>query len=156
MILYRIEKAKYADAAFSGHGAHLTGGRWNFPGYPVAYTSATLSLAVLEILAHTSDRRRLSKIKYMACSAKVPEIEIERIEAGSLPGNWREHDPIPPRLQAIGTDWIKRCRSLILRVPSVVVPTEFNYLINPAHPDFARITILKLQPFKFDSRLAKP
>ena len=86
---------------------------------------------------------------------KLPaEIADELIEKpAKLPETWRA-DPYSPESQGFGTDWIKAQRSVALRVPSVVVPGEFNYLLNPAHPQFSRIRIGQPEPFSFDPRLA--
>lgn len=71
------------------------------------------------------------------------------VDAGSLPTDWREY-PSPPALQAIGDNWIDAGRSLVLKVPSVIIPSESNFLINPAHPDFASLRIDPPEPFVFD------
>jgi len=156
MIVWRLKKKKYIDTAFSGHGASLTPGRWNPAGFPVVYLSATLSLAALEKLVATRKSSYLFKIRMMAISAAIPNrLKIERIEVESLPRNWRGYGPSPPELQNIGAEWLKSGRAAVLRVPSAVVPIEYNYLLNPRHDEFSKIAIHKPEPFQFDPRLFK-
>jgi RES domain-containing protein len=71
---------------------------------------------------------------------------------GALPKDWRQEPP-PPSLQQLGDDWVKSGASVILAVPSVVIPRELNYLINPRHPGFAKLKIEKPADFAFDQRL---
>ncbi len=147
--VWRIVKTRYVDTAFDGEGARRSGGRWNSPGRPLIYTSATLSLAILEIFVHLRDQAVLSS--YSAIAANVPEELVQQV--AGLPSNWREY-PAPPSLQTIGDVWIESRRSAVLRVPSAVVETEFNYLLNPAHHRFNEIEIGDPRPFELDPRLA--
>ena len=156
MIVWRLEKEKYKGMAFTGQGAALAPGRWNPRGIPVVYTSATLSLAALEILVHAVSRERLRKVKMVSISAEILEdMPVTRIEIGDLPKNWRTYNPSPHELQVIGAEWLKGGKSAVLSVPSVVVPSEHNYLLNPNHPDFSRIKINTPRSFTFDTRLFK-
>ena len=146
--VWRIVKAKHAADSFDGEGARRAGGRWNSPGRAVIYTSATISLAVLEMLVHLGNSRILDA--YLVIPASFDNAEVADVE--NLPGNWRYY-PAPPSLQVIGDQWIESGRSLVLRVPSAVVNREFNYLINPAHEAFGTIEIEEPERFTFDSRL---
>lgn len=135
-----------AHETFDGEGARRFGGRWNRPGIAVIYAAATLALAMLEFRMHL-DRRRVSATVF-AHHADVPEdAGLDRLNDAGLPANWRAH-PVPDALREIGTSWVVSGKSLLLSVPSVVlrvdpklVPAERNYLLNPAHPDFARIRL---------------
>lgn len=148
---WRLVTARFANAAFSGEGARLYGGRWNRKGVPMVYTSATQSLAMLEMLVQDEPLRA----RYVVIPAILPKgLKIERIAPDQLPADWRDLSA-RESLQAIGSDWVKRQSSAVLGVPSAVIPGESNYLLNPLHPSFARIEIGKPQDFVTDLRLIK-
>ena len=151
MRVWRLCQTNYASTAFDGEGARLFGGRWNEKGVPVVYTSATLSLAVLEVLVH--HRVPVPPQDFVAISAELPRaLRLTVIKTTQLPRDW-EADPSPRARQQIGSAWAVGLRSLVLAVPSALIPQEFNYLINPRHPDFARLTFTSPQKFPFDPRL---
>lgn len=151
MHLWRLCRAHHATSAFDGEGARLFGGRWNHHGFPVVYTSATLSLAVLEVLVH--HRVPVPPQDFIALKAETPaRLKIETINIEDLPMDW-SRDLSPTKLQDIGTDWLQRASSLILSVPSAIIENELNYLINPRHPDFSRLKINPPSAFSFDGRL---
>ena len=149
---WRICKARRRAAAFSGAGARLYGGRWNSPGTPVVYTAGSISLAQLEMLVHLESEDLLRK--YVLCPVMFDEALVLPLPADDLPRNWRA-DPPPRKLQEIGDHWIETGQSAVLRVPSVLVPQEANYLLNPAHPDFRKIKIGSFRSFRFDRRLGR-
>jgi RES domain-containing protein len=151
--LWRISKRKYADTAFSGEGARRVGGRWNSRGQGMVYTSGTLSLAALEVFVHME----VEDVATMLASIQVDvptEVEIEYVEVGQLPVDWR-NIPAPSALAEIGDRWFRSGATVILAVPSVVISIEYNYLVNPSHPDFAKLTIGSQQPFELEPRLWK-
>jgi RES domain-containing protein len=150
---WRIVKRKHVKSAFSGDGARLFGGRWNNPGVPLIYTAASQSLAVLEILVHLEAPEILGS--YVMVGVGVEESLITGVDASRLPKNWRTN-PAPPGVRAIGDEWAAARVSAVLRVPSVIVPSESNLLLNPLHRDFSRLKIADSSPFRFDSRLLKP
>jgi len=144
---YRILKGKFVGSAFSGEGARLYGGRWNSTGVAVVYTSSAVSLAVLEWRAHLT--------RWPSPASVIIEIAFDASLIWSpprLPASWRRW-PYPKTSAAVGDNWVRSGRSAVLKLPSAVVPSEFNYLLNPAHPDFGRISIGKPQVFKADPRL---
>ena len=147
---WRIVKSRYASTAFDGEGARLYGGRWNSPGTRMVYTSSTISLAVLEVLVHLQEASILSS--YSLISAGFDDALVERMDRSMLPDGWRSY-PAPSELQRIGDEWVRRQRSAVLEVPSVIVERESNYLLNPAHPDFSSVVIGEPEPFTFDERL---
>jgi RES domain-containing protein len=147
---WRLVKARLANQAFTGEGSRLYGGRWNSPGIPVIYTSATASLAVLEVFANVQHSDLLST--YMLVSCSFDEHLLRDISINDLPSNWRK-SPAPQELQALGDDWIKNSSSVALRVPSAIIELESNYLLNPLHVDFRRVKLSKPEPFRFDLRL---
>ncbi len=148
-VAWRIVKAKYAAVAFTGEGAARVGGRWSSTSRRVVYTSESLALAALELLVHIHPPVHLN---WVALSCEFDGSLAERVDPSSLPTDWRKHPPTRIT-QAIGDEWIRSGRSAILAVPSALVPLEINYLLNPAHPDFARVFVGKAEPFIYDSRL---
>ena len=146
---WRIVKAKHAATAFSGEGAAKTGGRWNSRGVPVVYASSTKSLAALETLVHLNPPM---PFKYVAFRLQFDGALIEKVPLNRLPADWRVEPP-PPSTKAIGDAWLREVRPAVLALPSVIVPGELNYLLNPAHPAFKRISIGKPERFAFDPRL---
>ena len=146
---WRMVKEKRVATAFSGEGAAKTGGRWNSRGLAVVYTSATRSLAALETLVHLNPPVMFN---YRIIRLEFDAGWVERLTLAALPSDWQTE----PRLlstRQLGDDWARSSRSAILAVPSVIIPDETNYVLNPAHPDFKRITISKPVPFTFDPRL---
>jgi RES domain-containing protein len=134
-------------------GARRYGGRWNQRGTPVVYTSATLSLAVMELLVHLDDDD-LAKA-YVGVAADIPDsLVITRVRAADLPRDWRRIPP-PEALPELGSRWAGARVTAVLAVPSAVIPHELNYLLNPRHPHFKRIRVGRPEPFSFDPRLRK-
>jgi len=146
---WRIVKKKYAPIAFSGEGAARTGGRWNSRGVAVVYTSSAKSLAALETLVHLNPP---ITFKYVVFRFTFDDALIETVAAKSLPPAWRREPP-PQSCKAVGDRWVRGTHSAVLALPSVIIPGELNYLLNPAHPDFKRISIGKPRNFTFDPRL---
>lgn len=150
MLAYRIAKSAYAND-LSGEGARLYGGRWNPKGFAVLYTSAHRSLAALEILAHTSAPAIPEDL--MMISIWIPnDCSSESITPEDLPGDWRNY-PAPISLANRGKRWLVEGSALVLTVPSVIIPSETNILINPAHPEFYQVEIREILPFRIDDRL---
>lgn len=137
--------------AFDGRGAALNPGRWNKAGVAVVYTAESRSLASLEVLAHTEDIQLLAAIRWATIPVYIDEPFIEI--ADPLPDDWRQL-PTPPSARELGSRWVAQSRSAVLRVPSIVVDGEFNYLLNPRHPDFARLELGEPRAFSFDPRLS--
>lgn len=147
---WRICALRYAGTAYSGEGARIHGGRWNSKGRAVVYSSESISLAVLEQLVHVEDPAVLDA--FMVVSAIVDDDSIEVLSPSSLPDGWRTY-PAPPSLRAIGDAWLSEGRSLALKVPSITVRDQHNYLINPAHPDFAGVEVSEPEPLDLDPRI---
>ena len=146
---WRIVRVERVAAAFSGEGAAAGGGRWNTPGTPVVYLSEHKSLAALETLVHLSRR---AAVRFVFFRVGVPAEVIERLPRPALSAQWR-HEPPLSETQAVGDVWVRENRSAVLAVPSAIIPEELNFLLNPAHADFKKITIGKPEPFAFDPRL---
>jgi RES domain-containing protein len=148
---YRISAARFAATMWSGIGARDAGGRWNSKGVPVVYTAESRSLATLEQLVHLVPPRVLSG--FVIASVLFDDAQVKRVDLSVLPVGWS--GPVAPAsLRKYGDDWLAAGDSVVLSVPSAVVPGEWNYLINPAHPDFAGLRISDPEPFLFDYRLA--
>ncbi|MDO3641650.1 MAG: RES family NAD+ phosphorylase [Mucilaginibacter sp.] len=149
MILYRIARCQYVND-LSGTGARLYGGRWSSIGKPVVYLASSSSLAVLEVLVHLQPL--LIPDGYCRMEMKVPDDKILSVKTDELPDNWRDISP-PQTLTRFGDRFIKEGKYLLLKVPSSIVPSEYNYLLNPAHPEMNKVKLLTREPFDFDSRL---
>ncbi len=153
MRVWRICRAKWSQSAFSGEGARRAGGRWNHKGTRMVYTSTTLSLAALELFVHLDSEELPTDL--VAVELILPtDVSSREIHAAALPQNWRAF-PAPASLKEIGTTWAKTSDTLILNVPSAIIPRETNVLINPAHPEFSRIEPGTAEPFQYDPRMWK-
>lgn len=151
MRVWRICSRTYRR--FDGEGARLYGGRWNYAGTSIVYTSGSLSLAALELFVHVDTD--LAPDGLVAIPADIPEdVAVGTVDIAKLPRNWRAY-PAPEALKDIATAWVKESSTAVLAVPSVVIPSEQNYLLNPRHRDFRRVRIQKAIPFEFDPRLWK-
>jgi RES domain-containing protein len=147
-IVWRVSHPAFAAQAYSGLGSERAGGRFNSRGRPVAYTSGSLALAVLESLVQAGSRGLLRP--YLCVPAEVPDDLIGRL--APLPKNWNAV-PYQKASQAAGDSWLLANSELAVRVPSVVIRVESNILINPLHPDFGRVEIGEPIPFPWDARL---
>ena len=149
--VYRLLRSLYADNPFDGEGAYRYGGRWSSVGTRVAYTSQHQSLAMLEYFAHLG--RDNPPTDLVLARAIVPD-RLSRIQvtAEDLPPDWRS-SPAPSILAAIGDDFVGGREAAILIVPSALAPTESNWLLNPHHPDFAKIEVQPVESFEYDERL---
>ncbi|GAB3956203.1 RES family NAD+ phosphorylase [Spirosoma harenae] len=147
MLVYRITRSIYADRLVASGGA----ARWNTRGQFVIYTAATRALACLENVVHRSGEGLLSDFRVMII--EIPDtLNVERILPENLPADWfefRQYDVC----QRIGGEWLRSGRTAVLNVPSAIIPNESNYLLNPAHPDFAQIQLIHTEPFTFDPRI---
>ncbi len=147
-----IRKKRLADA-FTGEGARLGGGRWNHVGTPVVYVSETLSLAALELFVHfTRKDIKLSK-SLVAIPVDIPHsLKIVEVSIKDLDSGWRASPP-SNFTKDIGTEWVQKKTSSILRVPSAVISDEYNLVLNPGHAAFKKIKIGKPQLFTLDERV---
>jgi RES domain-containing protein len=148
MTVYRITNSNYKDD-ISGLGAKTYGGRWNVPGFAALYTSEHISLCVLEMLVNITLPE--SQIKYHVLQIQIPDVaEPAVITKKRLKANWEDDEGYT---QFMGTEFLKNKQSLILKTPSAVISEEYNYIINPLHPEFKKVNIHNSYPFKFDKRL---
>lgn len=150
MRIWRLTQAKYASTALSGDGPALYSGRWNHPGFRVVYAAEHVALAVLEVLVHAGRHRRLEP--YALIPIDIPDSGVTVLDDGSLPDGW--NGPLPhDHTRDLGTSWLRDGPTLVLSVPSAVVPHERNLLLNPTHPEFAALQAGEPELFVFDSRL---
>jgi len=153
MIFYRLIKTAYLLETWTGYGAKQYGGRWNHKGYPALYVASSISLAVLEVLVHLSKETALEQ--YSLFSIEIPDEDIAHLAAAFLPDNWRQ-DPAPQSTMDLGTDWLRYSEGVALIIPSTLVHSENNAILNPNHPAFQQyLTSVKTLPFYFDQRLVK-
>lgn len=146
-VAYRLCSARYPG--HSGRGAALQGGRWNRSGVEVIYSSSTVPLAILEILVHYS----VVPQDFAITEIGIPDhLSIEHLKHKDLPMGWNSETGCTDA-QQLGTQWIKETRTVALSVPSSIVPTAQNIVLNPAHPDFKQIVFVSPRSFAFDPRL---
>ncbi len=148
MKVYRIALAEFSNKLYAtGRAA-----RWNSRGTFVIYSASSRALACLENLVHRSGEGLSSLFKTMVIH--IPgNIDVKEITPGSLPSNWRTFKG--QRItNTIGDNWVRGGDSVVLKVPSAIIPEENNYIINPAHPNFEQIEIIALEAFMFDERLS--
>ena len=149
MKVFRITKARHTRTAFSGEGARLAGGRWTYPGEAAVYCSSTLALAALETFVHVGEEGRT--LAFASFEVNIPaSVRVDRV--AKPPRGWREEPPGPASMR-VGSNWIRQGRSVALALPSVLVPQEFNVILNPAHSDFSRLEISRRSRFAFDPRM---
>jgi RES domain-containing protein len=150
MIVFRLSKSKFAND-LSGKGAEKSGGRWNSRGIAMVYTSESRALCTTEIAVHTP----LGNLPpdYCIVTIEIPEsAPLQVLNLNELPSDWNTI-PHSHSTQEIGEEFITEEKFLVLKVPSVVVHGDFNYLLNPKHPQFNDVKIKSIDPFNFDKRL---
>lgn len=149
MEVFRISKKQFSSTlAASGHE-----GRWNPDGHQVIYTSATRSLAALEMVVRRKKMNLTMKYMIMVISLADEDHLVKQVKMADMPGNWRSIEAYPV-LRGIGSGWYRSQESLVLKVPSVLIPAEHNYIINYEHPDFSRhVSLIRTEACFWDSRL---
>ena len=151
MRVYRIARKPFVRSPLDGRGGLFASGRWHAARRLIVYTSDSLALASLEVLVH-SDLDLIPQ-DLIAIEIHIPDdLKIHRLSASKLPRNWRSY-PGPISLQKLGNAWLDAGQSLLLRVPSAVIPSEYNFLINPRHPEISKLRISRKFPFRFDPRV---
>ena len=153
--LWRIgtDTKDYTADDLCGEGAKISGGRWNREGLPVVYTGQSIALTVLETMAHLGVGS-LPLNRYLV-RIDVPADLWEARKSWtchSAPVGW-DAEPAGMVSLDLGDAWLRGQESALLVVPSVIVPEESNVLINPLHPDAARIKAAKLRKWVYDTRI---
>jgi RES domain-containing protein len=149
--VWRLASKRRAATLWDGEGAFRRGARWSPPGVRAVYCAESRALAALEVLVHVEEVGDFVAQDWIVASASIPESHIEQPQ--KFPSDWRAY-PYGPSTQSFGAEWIRSGRSVALRVPSAVVIGEFNYLLNPQHPDFPKLQPGKPVSFQFDPRLS--
>jgi RES domain-containing protein len=150
MFVYRITGKKHAGD-LSGTGAAMFGGRWNKKGTPVLYTGANKEIALLETVVHIP---ALLIPDLDILTIEIPDDSVNAIEADVLPKNWKAY-PAPAILAEIGENWIREGKTIALKVPSCIIHSASNYILNCRHPEYSKVKIVDRRNFEFDSRLKK-
>lgn len=148
MRVYRIGNRNYARDLF-GEGARLHGGRWNHMGIPCLYSSGTRSLCVLELSVNVSLGAGLRNLSMT--EIEIPD-DILELSVHVLPVNWHIL-PAPNVSKDYGTDLLNQQSHAVIKIPSAVIPEEFNYLVNPGHPLARKCRVIKVNDFTFDTRI---
>jgi len=153
MELFRIEREIFINQTLLGLGAAKShNARWNHYNMPIVYTSQSRSLAVLEILVQLHLTNDLPNDRFILTLDVPDSLQIEILDPILLSKNWGDYPPTK-QTKDLGAQFVYQSNSPILKVPSVVVEGEFNYLINPWHQDTRLIKIKKMSKLQFDSRL---
>jgi RES domain-containing protein len=150
MLVYRITGKKHAGD-LTGKGAALFGGRWNKKGSPVLYTGENKEIALLETIVHTPS---LLIPELDILTLEIPDDSVTAIEITQLPKNWKVY-PAPTILSEIGEKWIEEGKTIALRVPSCIIHSSHNYILNCKHPDYSKVRLIERKNFEFDSRLKR-
>lgn len=149
MIVYNIRRAQYSKQISASGVAN----RWNKKDEFVLYTGSSVSLAALELIAHRNSIQTSEVYKLLFIEIKFTSKDITTIDIKTLPTNWKSIHSYPV-LQQIGSKWYQNKKSLLMEVPSVLVPQEKNYLINTKHPAFKeKVRLIKAEDFTWDFRL---
>ncbi|MEI6073248.1 MAG: RES family NAD+ phosphorylase [Verrucomicrobiae bacterium] len=129
------------------------GGRWNPPDFPMVYLSESLAMATLEKLVHLPMPEGLAA-RFVRFHVVFSAAMVETFPVSELPADW-DDKPVPASTQRLGATWLQELRSGVIAVPSAIIPSERNFLVNPRHPDFKKLRIGKPDVFPFDSRLLR-
>lgn len=149
MIVFRLSKSKYS-ADLSGKGAEKAGGRWNSKGIAMVYTSASRALCTAEVAVHIP--LGIVPSGYELVTIEIPDDSVTEAGIKDLPDDWRSF-PHSDSTRKLGDRFVRDGKFLVLKVPSVVVQGEYNFLINPRHEAAAKVRVVNTEPFLFDKRL---
>ncbi|MBO9592064.1 MAG: RES family NAD+ phosphorylase [Niabella sp.] len=152
MIVFRIEREKYLSTTLHGTGASMVSGyRWNSLNTRMVYAAESRALATLEVSVHLDLSEDLPTDRYYVEIEIPDDLPIQEVLIEELPEDWNAKPPIPAT-QIIGDDFVGYNEVAVLKVPSSIVPDEFNYLINPLHEDAKRIQVVRTKKMEFDQR----
>jgi RES domain-containing protein len=152
MEVFRLSREKYSRD-LSGKGAALRGARWNSIGIDMIYAAADRSLAMAEVAVHFT----LATLPddYVMSTMYIPDgISMKTLNAKDLPADWNTF-PHMASTQKLGDAFIAENKYCLFQVPSAVTDGDYNYLINPHHPEFKQIKITAVKKFPFDKRIFK-
>ena len=149
MQVWRLFPGRFRDSAFTGVGGLYAARRWNHLGTPLVYTATSPALAALEFFVNLEPNEAPDDL--LIAEATIPNELVETLDLKLLPRNWRGLNN--QRCRDLGSEWARSLRSLALKVPSVAVDGDWNVLLNPKHPEFAKIKTGSAKPFRFDGRM---
>jgi RES domain-containing protein len=144
VILWRV--SRHRD--LSGKGGFKAAGRWHHAGHPVVYLAETPASALLEVCVHTSAND--IPPAFTLLKIEGPDVDCPSIREESLPKDWPGR---PEVTRALGTAWLRENASVLLRVPSAIVPETVNFLFNPSHAQASEFRIAQVFSYPFDPRL---
>jgi RES domain-containing protein len=144
MALWRI--SRHRD--LSGIGGLRAAGRWHYAGHVIVYMAETPASALLEVCVHTSANDVPPELTLLKIEG--PDLEVPSVTNDDLSVDWRSQ---PEITRDIGTAWLEKNNSVLLQVPSVIVPKTVNYLFNPSHKHAANFYIAEAFSYPFDQRL---
>ena len=149
MLVYRISQLKYAGD-LKGEGARLFGARWNNKNIACLYTSESRALALLEytVNVHIDAIPRALSITVI----EIPDKTLQILAEADLPGNWKKH-PAPSSTKDFGSKLLLAAAEPVIKIPSTIIPNEFNYLLNPLHPESSHFKIIEISDFSYDVRI---
>ncbi len=149
MLVYRVSRMKFAND-LTGEGARLFGGRWNNKMVACLYTSESRALAVLEYTVNVN----IDDIPRALCiiTLDIPDGPIKVLDETDLPGDWKR-SPAPSSTKEFGSDLLLKAAEPIIKIPSAIIPGEFNYLLNPLHPDSNKFKLIEIVDFVYDVRI---
>ncbi len=150
MIVYRITGNKHAGD-ITGTGSAMYGGRWNKKGSPVLYTGENKEIALLETVVHTPP---MLVPNLDILTIEIPDESITEIEIDQLPKNWTDY-PAPTVLSEITEKWIQEGKTVALKVPSCIIHSTHNFILNCRHSEYSKVKVISHKNFHFDSRLSK-
>ena len=150
MLVYRITGRKHV-ADISGIGAGIYGGRWNKKGTPVLYTGESIEIALLETIVHIPP---MLVPALVLLTFEIPGNSITEIKITDLPKNWSDY-PTPTILSEIAENWIQKGQTIALKVPSCIIHSSYNYILNCNHPNYNLVKLIDQKDFIFDNRLRK-
>lgn len=150
---WRVDQEKWQDSSFDGNGAAREGGRWNSAGVRVIYASGNLAMASLEKYVHLP-KPVPAAMRFVRFRVDFNGVAVKQLKPADLPANWTV-SPVPPETQNLGDEWIASNETAVLAVPSSIIPDEWNFLLNPAHPDFKKLTIHPPEEFIYNDRVAR-
>ncbi len=149
MLVFRLGITKFA-ADLTGEGARLNGGRWNHKLTPCIYTSESRALALLEYTVNVSIDEIPRALSFT--TFEIPDAGIHELKEAGLPGNWKEV-PAPSSAKDFGTALLKTGKSPVFKIHSIVIPEEFNYILNPLHGESKKFKIVDIKDFVYDVRI---
>jgi RES domain-containing protein len=149
MILWRISNYETLD----GRGGLFASARWHSRGRPIVYLANSAAGALVEVLVHLElDPARLPRSYTLLKADAADDVSVQRLDAALLAQNWRDDSTIT---RNVGDEWLAAGKSALLEVPSAILPETVNFLLNPLHPDAAKVRVLWHEAYPYDRRLFK-